>query len=73
MQINVYRLRGVEKELKRLNANFELYLEHVCRITPHGAKRERDIVLEDTEVIYTNEEEDARRELLEAIGKMPKE
>lgn len=73
MEISLYRLRGVEKELKRLNANFELYLEHVCHITPHGAKRERDIVLEDTEVIYTNEEEDARRELLEAIGKMPKD
>lgn len=73
MEVNIFRLRGVEKELKRLNDNIELLLEHVYDITPHRRKQAKPVGLNDTEVVYTDEEEDARREYLEAIGKLPKE
>lgn len=73
MEVNIYRLRGVEKELNRLNDNIELLLEHVYDITPHRRRKTAPVGLNDTEVVYTNEEEDARREYLEAIGKAPKE
>ncbi len=73
MEFNIYRLRGVERELKRLNENFELLLKHAYDINPVQKKKRDEVVLEDTAVIYTNEEEDARREILEAVGKMPKD
>ena len=67
MTINVYRLRGVEKELRRLNENFELYLSHVCGVTPSSVKRKN--VEGETGVSYTDEEQDAVREIEEILMK----
>lgn len=71
MQINIYRLRGVEKELNRLNKNIERFLSFAYNIDPEPSKSNKSG--EEAEVSYTNEEDDAFREFQESLKKMDKE
>lgn len=68
MQINFYSLRGVQKELKKLNHLFELYLTEV-----HGINVAKNHSDEGIQVSYLNDEEEAMREFLAAEGKSPDE
>lgn len=70
MNINVFRLRGVEKQLSRLNDNIERFLEVAYNIRVHGAAAKE----EEVEVKYTNEELDWMREQAELMGtRLPKD
>lgn len=71
MTITMMRLRGVERQLERLNRNIERLLAHVYDLQPEppaSAKNTGEGGNATPEVLYTNETEDAIREFLEANG-----
>lgn len=70
MDINIYKLAGVEKQLKRLNDNLELIMLHSLNISPVSAARTKST--EESAVTYTDERDDAEREFLEEMGRMEK-
>lgn len=69
MTVNFYRLRGIEKELKRLNGLLELYLERV-----HDIRVNAKPSTEDPDVSYVNDELEWLREQAKERGvSLPKD
>ena len=68
MEINIYRLRGVERELRRLNDNLELILLHTLGLTP-VKRRGLKVAAGKSEVLETDEELDFLDELLGESGR----
>lgn len=70
MTVNFYRLRGIERELARLNSNLELILIHALNITPHQSTKPTSKDVEDTSVEYLDEGDDFEREIKEKLGRV---
>lgn len=60
MNIKFYRLRGIEKQLERLNDNLELIMLNELNISTRSKSIDSPDV---SEVMYVDEEEDAVREM----------
>lgn len=70
MTFKIFRLRGIERELSRLNSNLELLMIHVLKINPTSSgKMPKDT--EEATVDYTDEFADFEAELKEKMGKVP--
>lgn len=71
MNINLVKLAGIERELRRLNANIELLLLHAFDVRT-DVPRPRAARAGKMEVSYTDETEDALREQIEDRDKASK-
>ena len=73
MTFKFFRLRGIERELSRLNANLELIMIHALNITPHSSKKITSSDLDETSVEYLDEGDDFEREIKEKMGRAKEE
>jgi len=70
MTFKFFRLRGIERELAKLNANLELIMIHSLGITPHSTKKVTSLDVEETTVEYLDEGDDFEREIKEKLGRV---